>query len=608
MAWSRNGRDPERQGASSAEPRETDALLASNATSNGHHRYHHHHDDDPPPPFVSRSRALAIASSIGVLIFLQASNVSGMTMTQSAVAADLDAYEHAMWFSSVYLISAASFGPLLGRLATVFPLSHLLLGSSICFSIGAVITAHAASLPVFLAGRVVVGMGGAGAMTLSLITVLQLTTRHRRGLFVGLANSGFTLGLSTGAIVYGALLPVMSWRMLFLIQAPISLVAGICVFFSVPHFEQHISDGKDRSVWEKLARIDYTGAFFLTLTIVLLLYALSGTFRPLVILASLVSLAVFIAVECWFVPHISGGDPIIPFELLASRGVLLSCLAQLGIMAARWTILYYAPIFMLAVRGQSAALSGAMLIPTNAGFGSGGLLIGWLHIRRAGAFWLPCLVSMVCFSASLAVVGLLSSPSATFSSTTYVLALFANGFCTGAFLNYTLAHLLHLTRPHTHFVASSLLATFRSFSGSFGTAIGGGFFMRHLAGQLSTGFTRLDGGSLSDTHRALINRLIGSPALVFGTDASGHPALNEAQRHVAILGYATSLRSLYQVAALGSLLMLFVQAATGWTEPKSHAPVDHGPLSAGADDEDDEEEIEEEIREAIAEHDGGMEA
>src|SRR5436309_3281399 len=45
--------------------------------------------------------------------------------------------------------------------------------------------------------------------------------------------------------------------------------------------------------------------------------------------------------------------PKVPLQVLQSRGVLLTCLAQLGSMAARWTILYYAPIFILAVRGLS---------------------------------------------------------------------------------------------------------------------------------------------------------------------------------------------------------------------------------------------------------------
>ena len=48
-------------------------------------------------------------------------------------------------------------------------------------------------------------------MTISFILVLELSSKKRRGLFIGLVNTGFTLGVSFGAVVAGALLPVTGW-------------------------------------------------------------------------------------------------------------------------------------------------------------------------------------------------------------------------------------------------------------------------------------------------------------------------------------------------------------------------------------------------------------
>jgi hypothetical protein len=80
--------------------------------------------------------------------------------------------------------------------------------------------------------------------------------------------------------------------------------------------------------------------------------------------------------------------PIIPVSVLKSRGALLTCLAQLGFMASRWTVLFYTPVYAIAVRGWAPAVAGTILIPTNLGFATGGLIAGWLHIRRAGSFYL----------------------------------------------------------------------------------------------------------------------------------------------------------------------------------------------------------------------------
>lgn len=140
-----------------------------------------------------------------------ASNMSGMTMAQSTIAADLDAYENAMWFTSAYLITTASLAPVVGRLSTIFSPGIMILVSAFFFALGAIVTSQARSFAVFILGRVLIGTGGAGIMTLSLILVLQLAGKKRRGLFIGLTNCGFTIGLSTGAVVFGGLLKPLGW-------------------------------------------------------------------------------------------------------------------------------------------------------------------------------------------------------------------------------------------------------------------------------------------------------------------------------------------------------------------------------------------------------------
>ena len=140
-----------------------------------------------------------------------ASNMSGVTMAQSAIAEDLDEYENAMWFSTTYLIATSALSPLVGRLATIFSPRSLSLPIAFFFAAGGIVTAMAKSFSIFILGRVLTGMAGAGIMTLSVILVLELTGKKSRGLFVGLVNCGFTIGLSTGAVVYGALLSAVGW-------------------------------------------------------------------------------------------------------------------------------------------------------------------------------------------------------------------------------------------------------------------------------------------------------------------------------------------------------------------------------------------------------------
>lgn len=223
---------------------------------------------------------------------ITASNMSGLSTTQSKIAEDLDSFAEASWFTSTYLVSndypssnsssylnfhkltpvqigLSSMSPLAARLAQVFSPRNCIFTSALLFAIGGVITSQAPDLKHFLIGRAISGIAGAGIMTISFILILELTSKKRRGIFIGLANSGFTLGVSLGAVVWGALLPAVGWRNLFLFQSPFALLSGIGIYFSIPKSftsGQKNTDADGISLTSKLAKIDYLGSVFLVST------------------------------------------------------------------------------------------------------------------------------------------------------------------------------------------------------------------------------------------------------------------------------------------------------------------------------------------------------
>jgi hypothetical protein len=252
-------------------------------------------------------------------------------------------------------------------------------------------------------------------------------------------------------------------------------------------------------------------------------------------------------------------------------------------MSARWTVLFYSPIFVLATLGASPASSGSVLIPTNFGFGAGGLIVGALHIRRSGSFWMPSILSVVGFAASLFVLSLVVVPDP--SVPVFIALILINGLFTGATLAYTLAHVLHHSHDGTHYVTTSLLTTFRGFGGSFGTTLGGGVFARDLRARLSEGFLSLDGGlELTPERRRLISKLLGGPELVW------HGGLSVEERNIALDGYAGALRSVWQAGAVVGLIVIAAQAATGWTGPKKPQRVAEDPQRRLVESEGDQTE------------------
>lgn len=295
------------------------------------------------------------------------------------------------------------------------------------------------------------------------------------------------------------------------------------------------------------------------LTIVSFLYGLSHNEGAVYLLSSLAFISLFIAVETWVAV-----DPVVPLPVLHSRAVLLSCVSQLGLMSARWTVLYYMPIFVLGVRGEPRASAGAILIPTNVGFALGGVVVGALHIRRAGSFWLPCIVSIALFTLSMWLLASLARPGVSLAALIFAVA--GGGFATGAALNYTLAHVLHHSHDGMDYITTSLLGTFRGFGGAFGTSVGGSIFSYGLQTSLERGFRILDGlyssEPLSPARRQLISRLLGAPELVHGG------GLTPEDKGVAVAAYAGASRGVWQAAAALGIIVLFLQAGTGWNGPK----------------------------------------
>ncbi|KAJ6014787.1 hypothetical protein N7540_009378 [Penicillium herquei] len=497
---------------------------------------------------LSGPRIMGIVVLMALLIFIQATNISMMTTAQSEIAADLDAYDQATWFTASFMIASSSVTPLAGRLSAIFTPRLCLVFSSFILAIGLFITAAAPSLGCFLLGRAVSGWGCGGLMSITIILALDLASDKRRGLVIGLISSGYTTGISSGAVLAGLLTPIMGWRVIFWIQAPIALSLGPLLFWAIPPPSSDSNSVMSGNVLASLARIDYAGALTLTSAFVLFLTSLAS---PEILLWP-IPVSVGLLVGFYFIESRWAQEPIIPVRILLNRGVLLSSLAGVGMMMARWAVVFFTPSYAIAVRGWAPASAGLILIPTNAGFGSGGLLVGWLHIRKAGSYYFSSLVIFVLFAVVTAALAVLSSEDSP--AALYMAMTFLNGMFAGALVNYTLSHLLYLTNPKLHYIVSALFTTFRGFAGSFGSAIGGGFFTRILKKALEEGFAQHGLPAKPD----LVRTLLGSPATVGQLTGIEHLIAKQSFEH--------AFRMLFMAGCVVALVSTVIQAGTGWTQ------------------------------------------
>lgn len=125
-------------------------------------------------------------------------------------------------------------------------------------------SASAPNLKYFLAGRVVAGCGSGGLVSTAIILVLEMASKKRRGLCIGLINCGFTTGVASGAVLAGLITPTLGWRLMFWVQAPIVLLLGPLLFLTIPKpADENGGHFNMKELFHSLARVDYAGAITL---------------------------------------------------------------------------------------------------------------------------------------------------------------------------------------------------------------------------------------------------------------------------------------------------------------------------------------------------------
>ena len=197
------------------------------------------------------------------------------------------------WTLTAYLVSAAVFTPLVGRLGDIFGKRRLLVVALCAFGLGSVISAVSSHLWVVVAGRTVQGIGG-GIFPLCFAIIRDEFPRERIGRAVGLLSAVAGVGGGFGLVLGGLLVDHGSYHWIFWSGALMAAVAAVSTQLFVPESPIRVP-----------ARLDIPGALLLAVGLTLPLIAISqasrvgwATTRTLGLLAAgLVVLAFWVAFE-----------------------------------------------------------------------------------------------------------------------------------------------------------------------------------------------------------------------------------------------------------------------------------------------------------------------
>ncbi|RSL63300.1 hypothetical protein CEP53_004481 [Fusarium sp. AF-6] len=347
-----------------------------------------------------------ILSVLLIGVFVSQADTSLVLATYGAIASEFNDLQNASWLLSSYMLAMCMGQPLYGKLSDIFGRKFMLQFSYGLFAAGSLLCGFCQSMPQLIVARSIQGLGGAGMVCLVSIIITDLVPLRDVATYRSYVNVVQTIGRSSGGAVGGFLAQAVGWRWALSGQAPLTIFAMLLVALNLktPQKSQGPEDATKSSLASKLRRIDFTGALFMSITILsfLLIIDVGGEKVPwtsiLIYLlggVSLVSGLLFVMVES------RAAEPIFPLHLLSSRAVLTPYIIITMQNASQVALMFFIPLYFQVTKNATTGEAGAYMVPSIVGNTAGGLLAGYL-IKRYGRYKLPtvfaALSSAFCFT------------------------------------------------------------------------------------------------------------------------------------------------------------------------------------------------------------------
>jgi EmrB/QacA subfamily drug resistance transporter len=269
-------------------------------------------------------------------------------------------YSHVAWTVTAYTLALATVIPLTGWAADRFGTKRLYLTALGLFTAGSALCAAASSIDMLIAFRVLQGLGGGMLMPLGMTIMTRAAGPQRMGRLMAILGVPMLLGPILGPIIGGWLIQHASWHWIFLINAPIGVVAVIYSFVVLP-----------RDVPEPSESFDFVGMLLLSPGLALFLFGVSslpesnGDFTAPRVWVSMLVGIVLMLIFVWhaFRPE----HPLLDLRLFKNRNLTVSIITMFLFAAAFFGGLLLVPTYFQEVRGESTLNAGLLVAPQGIG-------------------------------------------------------------------------------------------------------------------------------------------------------------------------------------------------------------------------------------------------
>ncbi|EXF74805.1 multidrug resistance protein fnx1 [Colletotrichum fioriniae PJ7] len=484
-----------------------------------------------------------------ITIFLACASVDLVAlMDQTTLAASLNiignslnASNQTAWIASGYFITSTVGQLLYGRLSDIWSRKVILLIGLAIFFTGSLASSVSNTGTQLIIFRAWTGIGGGGLMTVAQMIVSDVVPLRERGKYQGILGSVVAIANGIGPVIGGALASQSkdSWRWIFRLNMPLTLLCTLCVIFFMPL-------RKVEGNWKlKLKAVDFVGSFLaLAGTTVLMLGLTWGggdhPWNSAHVIATLV-VGFFVCVGFILWQWKGAKFPLVPLHIFKSKIVNGACITM-AINGWNFVVqVYYIPAFYQLAYGYSATKSGAMLLPVTLTQTLFSTLAG-LVVHKVGRYRECILLGWVMWAVGIGLMSTLDEFSSVGKQVGYSLLV-------GAGVGNTLQPALIAIQAGVSRRDMAVVTSFRNFIRNFGSTIGLAISGTIINNILASNIASLGLGD--DESR----KLLANPQQVL----SSLPQVEAQRLRAAILpGYRRAFRIIFLVMAGLAAVAFFV--------------------------------------------------
>jgi EmrB/QacA subfamily drug resistance transporter len=293
------------------------------------------------------------------------------------------------WIPISAMLASTIVVPVAGKLSDIYGRKPLYMTGVVVFAVGSALSGIAPNFWFLVFARFVQGAGMGFIMPLSQAIIGDIISPRERGKYQGLMGASFGLASIVGPAAGGFITDHFSWRWLFFVNIPFAVLTLVVVALYM-----HVPNERRKHA------IDVWGSVTLSLGITCALLATvwgggQYAWSSWQIVGLYTSAAVLLAIFGWV--ETKAPEPVLPLYLWKSSIFTFSNIAGMGVAMSMFGAIYFLPVFVQGVIGNSVTNSGAILVPmlvamivTSIGSGQ--------YISRTGLYKVPML-------AGLAVMG-----------------------------------------------------------------------------------------------------------------------------------------------------------------------------------------------------------